>query len=47
LFKKLLGFLMESMIGLGQAFLKIDGIGVDSLIIGFVVMGLVKVREKI
>ena len=37
---------MESMIGIGQAFLKLDGIGVDALIIGFVVIGLIKIRAK-
>jgi len=37
---------MESMIGLGQAFLKLDGIGVDALIIGFVVFGLIKIRTN-
>ena len=37
---------MECIIGLGQAFLKIDGVGVDSLVIGIVVMGLIKFRAK-
>ena len=35
---------MNSMIGLGQAFLKLDGIGVDALFIGFVVTGLTQIR---
>jgi hypothetical protein len=35
------------MIGLGQAFLKLDGIGVDALIIGFVVIGLIQIRTRI
>ena len=42
--KRSLDFLMESMIGLGQALLKLDGIGVDALIIGFVVIELVQIR---
>ncbi len=37
---------MESMIGLGQALLKLDGIGVDALIIGFIVFGLMQIRAK-
>ena len=37
---------MESMIGLGQALLKFDGIGVDALVIGFVVIGLVQIRAR-
>ena len=44
--KRFLGFLMESMIGLGQALLKLDGIGVDALIIGFIVFGLMQIRAK-
>jgi len=44
--KRSLDLLMESMIELGQAFLKLDGIGVDSLIIGFVVFGLMKIRTN-
>ena len=44
--KRSLGYLMESMIGLGQALLKLDGIGVDALIIGFIVIGLIKIRAK-
>jgi hypothetical protein len=35
------------MIKLGQAFLELDGIGVDSFIIGFVIMGLNKIRTKL
>ena len=42
--KRSLDFLMESIIGLGQAFLKLDGIGVDALFIGFVVIGLTQIR---
>jgi hypothetical protein len=33
---------MESLIGLGQAFLKLDGIGLDAVIIEFEVFGLIK-----
>jgi hypothetical protein len=44
LIKRSLDLLMRSMIGLGQAFLKLDGIGVDALIIGFVVVGLIQIR---
>jgi hypothetical protein len=39
--------LIESMIGLGRAFLELDGIGLDAFIIGFVVIGLVRIRERI
>jgi hypothetical protein len=35
------------MIGLGQTFLELDGIGVDALIIGFIVTSLLKIRTKI
>jgi hypothetical protein len=38
---------MEFMIRLGQAYLKLDGIGVDALVIGFIVVGLIKIRIKI
>jgi hypothetical protein len=38
---------MKSMIEFGQALLKLDGIGVDALIIGFVVIGLIKIRVKV
>jgi hypothetical protein len=38
---------MESMIDLGQALLKLDGIGVDALIIGFIVFGLIQIRVKL
>ena len=44
--KRSLDLLMKSMIGLGQALLKLDGIGVDALIIGFVVIGLTKIRVR-
>jgi len=46
LIKRSLDFLMKSMIGLGQALLKHDGIGVDALIIGFVVIGLIHIRAR-
>ena len=46
LFKRSLYFLMNSMIGLGQALLKLDGIGVDELVIGFVVNGLIQIRAS-
>ncbi|MFC1802721.1 hypothetical protein ACFL0D_02015 [Thermoproteota archaeon] len=42
--KRSLDLLMKSMIGLGQAYLKLDGIGVDALIIGFVVVGLKQIK---
>ena len=45
--KRSLDFLMESMIGVGQALLKFDGIGVDALFIGFVVIGLVQIRARL
>jgi hypothetical protein len=38
---------MYSMIELGQAFLELDGIGVDALIIGSIVVGLIQIRAKI
>ena len=34
------------MIGLGQALLELDGIGVDALVIGFVVIGLIQIRAR-
>jgi hypothetical protein len=34
------------MIELGQALLKLDGIGVDALIIGFIVVGLIQIRAR-
>ena len=37
---------MQSMIGLGQAFLELDGIGVDAFIIGFVVIWLREIRSR-
>jgi hypothetical protein len=37
---------MKSMIGLGQALLELDGIGVDALIIGFVVVGLIQIKAR-
>ena len=46
LIKQSLDYLMKSMIGLGQALLKLDGIGVDALIIGFVVIGLIHIRAR-
>ena len=46
LFKRSLDFLMNSIIGLGQALLKLDGIGVDALVIGFVVNGLIQIRAR-
>ncbi len=46
MFKRSLYFLMNFMIGLGQALLKLDGIGVDALIIGFVVIGLIQTRAR-
>ncbi len=47
MFKKGLDLVMNSMIGLGQAFLKFDGIGFDALVIGFVVMGLIQFKAKL
>ena len=47
MFKRIIDFLMKSMIELGQALLKLDGIGVDALIIGFVVIGLIQIRARI
>ena len=47
LFKRSLAFLMNSLIGLGQELLKLDGIGVDALIIGFVVIGLIQTRARL
>ena len=46
LIKQSLDYLMKSMIELGQALLKLDGIGVDALIIGFVVIGLIHIRAR-
>jgi hypothetical protein len=47
LFKRTLDFLIKSIIELGQALLKLDGIGVDALIIGFIVVGLIQIRARI
>jgi hypothetical protein len=46
LLKRTLDLLTQSMIGLGQAFLKLDSIGVDALIIGTLVIGLIQIRAK-
>jgi hypothetical protein len=46
LFKKALDYLIQSMIKLGQAFLELDGIGVDAFIIGFIIIGLRKIRMR-
>jgi hypothetical protein len=47
LLKRTFDFLMKSMIELGQAFLKLDGIGVDALIVGFLVIGLIQIKARI
>ena len=44
--KRTLDFLMGSLIGLGKSYLELDGIGIDALVIGFVVMGLIQIRSK-
>jgi hypothetical protein len=45
--KRILDIFITSLIGLGQAFLELDGIGFDAMIIGFVVIGLLQIRTKI
>jgi hypothetical protein len=47
MFKRSLDFLTESLIGLGKAYLELDGIGFDSFIIGLAVMGLIKIKAMI
>lgn len=47
MFKRTLDFIMESMIGLGKAYLELDGIGVDAFIIGLVVNGLREIRTRL
>ena len=47
MFRRALVFLMESMIGLGKAYLQLDGIGFDAFVIGFVIMGLVQIKARI
>ena len=47
LFKKSIDIITNSIIELGQALLKLDGIGVDALFIGFVVFWLIETRAKI
>ncbi len=44
--KRSLDLIMGFMIEFGQALLKFDGIGVDALIIGFVVSGLLQIRAQ-
>jgi hypothetical protein len=46
LLKRTFDFLMKSMIELGQTFLKLDGIGVDALLIGFLVIGLIQIKAR-
>jgi hypothetical protein len=37
---------MDLLIEIGQAYLKLDGIGVDALIIGFFVIGIIRIRSR-
>ena len=42
-----IGFLMDSIIEVGQVLLKIDSIGFDAMIIGSIVVGLLKLRTRV
>ena len=44
--KRSLDLLMKSMTGLGQALLKLDGIGVDAFIIGFIIIGIIVIGSR-
>ena len=47
MFKRVLDLVTCSLIEVGQALLKFDGVGVDAMCIGFVVLGLNQLRSRI
>ena len=47
MFKRVLDLVVSSLIDLGQALLKLDGVGFDAMCIGFVVLGLHELRSRI
>ena len=47
MFKRVLDLVVSSLIDVGQALLKLDGIGFDAMCIGFVVLGLNRLRSRI
>jgi len=46
-FKRVLDLVTCSLIEVGQALLKFDGVGFDAMCIGFVVLGLNQLRSSI
>jgi hypothetical protein len=46
-FKRVLDFVVVSLIEVGQGLLEIDGVGFDAMCIGFLVLGLNKIRIRI
>ena len=47
MFKRVLDLVTSSLIEVGQALLKLDGVGFDAMCIGFVVVGLHQLRSRI
>ena len=47
MFKRVLDLVTSSLIEVGQTLLKLDGVGIDAMCIGFVVLGLNQLRRKI
>ena len=47
MFKRGLDLVVSFLIDLGQALLKLDGVGFDAMCIGFVVLGLHELRSRI
>ena len=47
MFKRVLDYVTSSLIEVGQALLKLDGVGIDAMCIGFVVLGLNQLRSRI
>ena len=47
MYKRVLDLVTSSLIEVGQALLKLDGVGIDAMCIGFVVLGLNHLRSRI
>ena len=47
MFKRVLDLVTSSLIEVGQAFLKLDSVGIDAMCIGFVVVGLHQLRSRL
>ncbi len=46
-FKRVLDLVVSSLIDIGQALLKLDGVGFDAMCIGFIVLGLNRLRSRL